>query len=208
MRCCAHGLTHKQPVTAQTSGVQATMVATWLLELYMDQINRALLEERPAGPGESLPAADEPGPGADASPAAAQANGSAEAGARPCWEHMLPGEAQPPRLSAEWWSCARLPVRVFACPGPRPTCPCALCLHKPPEHAELSWRKLHPLCQRKAARAAVQLVAAQHQWNCCRQRPVPVCLQLLTPRLARRSSRAAGRHTPSQAALGALTQGP
>ena len=30
------------------------MVATWLLELYMDQINRALLEEPPSPP-EALP---------------------------------------------------------------------------------------------------------------------------------------------------------
>ena len=36
-------------------GVQATMVATWLTELYLDQINRALLEEAPEQPSSPTP---------------------------------------------------------------------------------------------------------------------------------------------------------
>ena len=46
------------PLSSQ-SVLQATMVATWLLELYMDQINRALLDE-PAAPPEGSGAASEP----------------------------------------------------------------------------------------------------------------------------------------------------
>ena len=49
------------------------MVATWLLELYMDQINRALLEEPPSAPGDTAESA----PAAEPMPPVAQENGTA-----------------------------------------------------------------------------------------------------------------------------------
>ncbi len=55
------------------------MVATWLTELYLDQINRALLESRHVSTPAAAPAS---GGGSAASPAASLASGGRSGGGR------------------------------------------------------------------------------------------------------------------------------
>ncbi len=43
------------PIAAMLGGPQATLVASWLTELYLDQINRALLD---AGAGQAVATSD------------------------------------------------------------------------------------------------------------------------------------------------------